>query len=152
MKVVMQRVKNASVTIEGNMYSEISEGLLLLVGIEDSDTDEIIEKMAKKCVELRIFEDENGKINLGLQDIHGSILSISQFTLYADCKKGNRPSFIGAGKPEHAKALYTYIIEQCRKEGVHTKGGEFGAHMEVSLINDGPFTVVLDSEEIIRRT
>lgn len=148
MKVVMQRVKNASVTIEGNMYSEISEGLLLLVGIEDSDTDEIIEKMAKKCVELRIFEDENGKINLGLQDIHGSILSISQFTLYADCKKGRRPSFTKAGKPEFSSMMYDKFNELLRSYDVEVKTGIFGADMKVALLNDGPVTIILDSKEL----
>lgn len=148
MKVVMQRVKNASVTIEGNMYSEISEGLLLLVGIEDSDTDEIIEKMAKKCVELRIFEDENGKINLGLQDIHGSILSISQFTLYADCKKGRRPSFTKAGKPEFSSMMYDKFNELLKSYDVEVKTGIFGADMKVALLNDGPVTIILDSKEL----
>lgn len=148
MKVVMQRVKNASVTIEGNMYSEISEGLLLLVGIEDSDTDEIIEKMAKKCVELRIFEDENGKMNLGLQDIHGSILSISQFTLYADCKKGRRPSFTKAGKPEFSSMMYDKFNELLKSYDVEVKTGIFGADMKVALLNDGPVTIILDSKEL----
>lgn len=148
MKVVMQRVKNASVTIEGSMYSEISEGLLLLVGIEDSDTDEIIEKMAKKCVELRIFEDENGKMNLGLQDIHGSILSISQFTLYADCKKGRRPSFTKAGKPEFSSMMYDKFNDLLRSYDVEVKTGIFGADMKVALLNDGPVTIILDSKEL----
>lgn len=148
MKVVMQRVKNASVTIEGNIYSEISEGLLLLVGIEDSDTDEMIEKMAKKCVELRIFEDENGKMNLGLQDIHGSILSISQFTLYADCKKGRRPSFTKAGKPEFSSMMYDKFNELLKSYDVEVKTGIFGADMKVALLNDGPVTIILDSKEL----
>lgn len=152
MKFVIQRVLNARVVVEGRTVGAIQKGYLVLAGIQDADTEEIADKMIKKLLNLRIFADTEGKTNLSLTDVSGELLIISQFTLYADCKKGNRPSFIGAGKPEHAKALYTYIIEQCRKEGVHTKGGEFGAHMEVSLINDGPFTVVLDSEEIIRRT
>lgn len=148
MKIVMQRVKNASVTIEGNVYSEISEGLLLLVGIEDSDTDEIMEKMAKKCVELRIFEDENGKLNLGLQDVHGSILSISQFTLYADCKKGRRPSFTKAGKPEFSSMMYDKFNDLLRSYDVEVKTGIFGADMKVALLNDGPVTIILDSKEL----
>lgn len=148
MKIVMQRVKNASVTIEGNVYSEISEGLLLLVGIEDSDTDEIMEKMAKKCVELRIFEDENGKLNLGLQDVQGSILSISQFTLYADCKKGRRPSFTKAGKPEFSSMMYDKFNDLLRSYDVEVKTGIFGADMKVALLNDGPVTIILDSKEL----
>lgn len=148
MKIVMQRVKNASVTIEGNVYSEISEGLLLLVGIEDSDTDEIMEKIAKKCVELRIFEDENGKLNLGLQDVQGSILSISQFTLYADCKKGRRPSFTKAGKPEFSSMMYDKFNDLLRSYDVEVKTGIFGADMKVALLNDGPVTIILDSKEL----
>lgn len=151
MKFVVQRVLNARVAVAGQTVGAIQKGYLVLAGIQDADTEEIADKMIKKLLNLRIFADTEGKTNLSLMDVAGELLIVSQFTLYADCKKGNRPSFIGAGKPEQAQALYTYIIEQCRKEGVHTKGGEFGAHMEVSLINDGPFTVVLDSEEIIRR-
>lgn len=148
MKIVMQRVKKASVTIERNLFSEISEGLLLLVGIEDSDNDEIIEKMAKKCVELRIFEDENGKMNLGLHEIYGSILSISQFTLYADCKKGRRPSFTKAGKPDFSSMMYDKFNDLLRSYNIEVKTGIFGADMKVELLNDGPVTIILDSKEL----
>lgn len=148
MKVVMQRVKHASVTIDEKVYSNISEGLLLLVGIEDNDTDEIMEKMAKKCVELRIFEDEAGKMNLGLNDVNGSILSISQFTLYADCKKGRRPSFTKAGKPDFSSVMYDKFNEMLRSYDVEVKTGIFGADMKVELLNDGPVTIILDSKEL----
>ncbi|MBP3891654.1 MAG: D-tyrosyl-tRNA(Tyr) deacylase [Solobacterium sp.] len=145
MRVVIQRVKHASVKIEGNLHGQIQQGFLLLVGICDEDSEEVVQKVAEKIRKLRIFEDENGKMNLALQDINGSILSISQFTLYADCKKGNRPSFDGAGKPEHAKRLYLYFNEYLRAAGVHVEEGIFGADMKVELLNDGPVTIVLDS-------
>ena len=145
MPVVIQRVKHASVKIEGNLHGQIQQGFLLLVGICDEDSEEVVQKVAEKIRKLRIFEDENGKMNLALQDINGSILSISQFTLYADCKKGNRPSFDGAGKPEHAKRLYLYFNEYLRAAGVHVEEGIFGADMKVELLNDGPVTIVLDS-------
>lgn len=148
MKIVLQRVKKASVTIDEKVYSDIQAGLLLLVGIEDSDTDEIMEKMAKKCVELRIFEDENGKMNLGLKDIKGDILSISQFTLYADCKKGRRPSFTGAGKPDFSSMMYDKFNDMMRCHEVEVKTGIFGADMKVELLNDGPVTIILDSKEL----
>ena len=145
MPVVIQRVKHASVKIEGNLHGQIQQGFLLLVGICDEDSEEVVQKVAEKIRKLRIFEDENGKMNLALQDINGSILSISQFTLYADCKKGTRPSFDGAGKPEHAKRLYLYFNEYLRAAGVHVEEGIFGADMKVELLNDGPVTIVLDS-------
>lgn len=152
MKFVIQRVKESSVTIDGNIVGQIQKGFMVLVGVADTDTTEIADKMIKKMLNLRIFEDENGKTNLSLQDVNGSLLIISQFTLYADCRKGNRPSFIRAGAPDHANALYEYIIAECSKECTDVAHGEFGADMKVSLINDGPFTIVLDSDEIIKNS
>lgn len=148
MKFVIQRVTNASCTVEGKITGEIGKGFLVLIGIADSDTEEIADKMIKKLIGMRIFEDENGKTNLSLSDVNGSLLLISQFTLYADCRKGNRPSFINAGKPDMANKLYEYIIEQCRKNIPTVEKGVFGADMKISLLNDGPFTIVLDSAEI----
>lgn len=148
MKFVIQRVTNASCTVEGKITGEIGKGFLVLIGISDSDTEEIADKMIKKLIGMRIFEDENGKTNLSLNDVGGALLLISQFTLYADCRKGNRPSFINAGKPDMAKKLYEYIIEQCKKEIPTVEKGIFGADMKISLLNDGPFTIVLDSAEI----
>lgn len=150
MKIVVQRVKHASVTIDGAVHGKTEQGFLLLVGIKDEDTEEVAEKMAEKISKLRIFTDENDKMNLSIQQIHGSILSISQFTLYADCHKGNRPSFTGAGKPDMAEPLYLYFNEQLRKLGIHTEEGIFGADMKVELLNDGPVTIILDSDEIVR--
>lgn len=148
MRVVLQRVKHASCTIDGNVTGKIEQGLLLLVGITDSDTKEILEKVAKKCVELRIFEDENGKMNLGLKDVGGSILSISQFTLYADCKRGRRPGFTNAARPEFASPMYDSFNEILRGYDVKVETGIFGADMKIELLNDGPVTIILDSEEL----
>lgn len=148
MKIVAQRVTHASVTIEGMVYGEIQQGLLLFVGITHEDTEVIADKLAKKCVELRIFEDENGKLNKSLLDIQGSILSISQFTLYADCKKGRRPGFEKAGKPAMAKPLYEYFNEALRSYGCKVETGVFGADMKIDLLNDGPVTIILDSTEL----
>ena len=144
MKLVIQRVKHASVTVEGNVTGKIGKGFLVFIGIADSDTKEIADQYVKKLLNLRIFEDENGKTNLSLKDVNGELLLISQCTLYADCRKGNRPSFINAGAPDMAKALYEYMIEACRKEIPVVQTGIFGADMQVELLNDGPFTVVLD--------
>ena len=144
MKLVIQRVKHASVTVEGNVTGKIGKGFLVFIGIADSDTKEIADQYVKKLLNLRIFEDENGKTNLSLKDVNGELLLISQFTLYADCRKGNRPSFINAGAPDMATALYEYMIEACRKEIPVVQTGIFGADMQVELLNDGPFTVVLD--------
>lgn len=144
MKLVIKRVKHASVTVEGNVTGKIGKGFLVFIGIADSDTKEIADQYVKKLLNLRIFEDENGKTNLSLKDVNGELLLISQFTLYADCRKGNRPSFINAGAPDMAKALYEYMIEACRKEIPVVQTGIFGADMQVELLNDGPFTVVLD--------
>lgn len=148
MKFVIQRVTHAQVDVEGNTIGKIEKGFLVLIGISNEDTVEIAEKMTKKMLGLRIFEDENGKTNLDLQSVNGQLLLISQFTLYADCKKGNRPSFIHAGEPSMANDLYQWIIKRCKQEIPIVEQGEFGADMKVSLLNDGPFTIVFDSTEI----
>ena len=150
MKFVIQRVNHASVKVDGNVVGKIDKGYMVLIGISENDTKEIADKMIKKMIGLRIFEDENGKTNISLKDVSGELLLISQFTLYADCKKGNRPSFINAGKPDMANEMYEYIIEQCKKEISVVEKGIFGADMKVSLENDGPFTIVLDSKEIVK--
>lgn len=149
MKFVIQRVKTAKVDVDGQTVGQIDKGFMVLIGVCQTDTKEIADKMIKKLVNMRIFEDENGKTNLSLSDVGGKLLLISQFTLYADCKKGNRPSFINAGGPDMANALYEYIIDECEKVVPGVQKGVFGAHMEVSLLNDGPFTIVLDSCEIM---
>lgn len=148
MKVVLQRVSSASVTVEGTQIGFIGKGFLLLLGVCDTDTREITEKLADKICKLRIFQDENGKTNLSLADVGGELLVVSQFTLYADCKKGNRPSFIKAGSPALAEELYEYMVEQLKVRGNKVEHGSFGADMKVELVNDGPFTLVLDSQEI----
>ncbi|MBQ9097162.1 MAG: D-tyrosyl-tRNA(Tyr) deacylase [Clostridia bacterium] len=148
MKIVLQRVKNASVSVDGKTIGEIGKGYLALLGVSNTDTKEIAEKIAEKISKLRIFEDENGKTNLSASDVYGEILVVSQFTLYADCKKGNRPSFTNAGSPDLANELYEYFIEICKPKFKKVAHGEFGADMQVSLINDGPFTVILDSDNI----
>lgn len=148
MRFVIQRVTHASVTIEGKVHGEIGKGFLVLIGVGQQDDQQIADKMIKKLIGLRIFEDENGKTNLSLKDVSGELLLISQFTLYADCKKGNRPSFINAGKPDMASELYEYIIKQCKKEVESVQRGQFGADMKVELLNDGPFTILLDSSEL----
>lgn len=146
MKFVIQRVKQASVKVEGSVIGEIEKGYLALIGVSDKDTEAVADKMIKKMIGLRIFEDAEGKTNLSLADVGGSLLLVSQFTLYANCKKGNRPSFIEAGAPDKANQLYEYIIEESKKSVSVVQTGRFGAEMEVSLINDGPFTILLDSE------
>ena len=148
MRTVIQRVSHASVTIDQKIHGEIDKGFLLLVGIQDEDDEKVIAKMADKIYKLRIFEDENGKMNLSLSQVDGAVLSVSQFTLYADCKKGNRPSFDGAGKPEHAKAMYLRFNEILREKGLKVEEGIFGADMKVELLNDGPVTIILDSKEL----
>ena len=148
MKFVIQIASNASVAVENQIIGSIDYGYMVLIGIENADTTEIADKMIKKMLGLRIFKDDNGKTNLNLSSVQGSLLLISQFTLYADCKKGNRPSFINAGAPDHAKGLYEYIINQCRNEGYLVETGEFGTEMHVSFTNEGPFTIVLDSKEL----
>ena len=148
MRFVIQVVKEASVKVEGETIGQIGKGYLVLIGVSDSDTEAVADKMIRKMTGLRIFADENGKTNLSLADVGGSLLLVSQFTLYANCKKGNRPSFIEAGKPDKAEALYEYIIRECRKTVPDVQTGKFGAEMEVSLVNDGPFTILLDSETL----
>ena len=148
MRVVLQRVKHASVHVDGRETGSIGQGFLILLGVSDEDDETIADKMADKICRLRIFEDENGKTNRSLQDVGGEILVVSQFTLYADCRKGNRPSFTGAGAPDHANRLYEYFMEQCKKHVEIVAHGEFGADMKVDLLNDGPFTLMLDSKEL----
>lgn len=148
MKVVLQRVAHVKVTVEGQQVGAIGKGFLLLLGVSDTDTEAIAGKMVDKICKLRIFQDENGKTNLSLADVAGEILVVSQFTLYADCKKGNRPSFAKAGGPELAKGLYEYVVERLKSCGNRVEHGSFGADMKVELLNDGPFTLVLDSDEI----
>ncbi|MDE6891337.1 MAG: D-tyrosyl-tRNA(Tyr) deacylase [Lachnospiraceae bacterium] len=150
MKFVIQRVERASVAVEGKTVGEIGRGFLVLVGVCDSDTFEIADKMLSKMLRLRIFADENDKTNLDLKSVGGGLLIISQFTLYADCRKGNRPSFTRAGKPEFAREMYEYILKKCSEEVSCVASGVFGEHMDISLMNSGPFTIVLDSEEICR--
>ena len=146
MRFVVQRVSKANVAVDGQIIGAIEKGFLVFIGVNNADTKEIADKLVKKLVGLRIFKDENGKTNLDLKAVDGSLLIISQFTLYADCKKGNRPSFINAGSPDMAEELYEYVIKQCQMEIPHVEHGEFGADMKVSLVNDGPFTVILDSD------
>lgn len=148
MKFVIQRVNEASVAIEENVVGKINKGFLVFIGVSNADTKETADKMIKKLIGMRIFDDENGKTNLALADVEGELLLISQFTLYANCKKGNRPSFMDAGAPDMANEMYEYIITECRKQVSVVETGEFGADMKVSLENDGPFTVVLDSNEL----
>ena len=148
MKFVIQRVTQADVTVGDKVIGKIGKGFLVLIGVGQQDTKEIADKMIKKMVGLRIFEDENGKTNLALKDVDGEMLLISQFTLYANCKKGNRPSFIEAGAPDMANEMYEYILEEGKKSVAIGERGSFGAEMRVSLVNDGPFTIVLDSEQI----
>lgn len=148
MRFVIQRVDEASVCVEGKEIGKIKKGFVVLVGISNTDTWEIADKMIRKLINLRIFSDENDKTNLNLKSIDGELLIISQFTLYADCRKGNRPSFTNAGNPELAENLYEYIIKKCSEEVPHVAHGVFGAHMDISLINNGPFTIILDSDEM----
>lgn len=148
MKFVIQRVTEASVTVDEKIVGQIGKGFLVLIGVAEDDTKEIADKMVKKLCNMRIFDDENGKTNLGLSDVDGQLLLISQFTLYADCKKGNRPSFVKAGGPDMANEMYEYIIQKCKEAVPVVKKGIFGADMKVQLSNDGPFTIVLDSEAL----
>lgn len=145
MKFVIQRVSEASVKIDGKIHGAIDHGYVVLIGIEHDDTKEIADKYIKKLINLRIFSDEDDKMNLSIKDVNGSLLLISQFTLYGNCKKGNRPSFVDAARPEHAEALYDYIVSETRKEISHVDTGIFGADMKVSLVNDGPVTIVMEN-------
>lgn len=152
MRTVIQRVSEASVTIDGTVHGAIGSGYMILVGFCDEDDEAVTEAMADKIRRLRIFEDENGKMNRSIEDAGGAILSISQFTLYADCHKGNRPSFVKAGNPEHAAKLYDYFNRTLRGFGLQVEEGVFAAEMKVALINDGPVTITLDSAEVIHGT
>lgn len=144
MKIVLQRVTSASVTVDGTVTGKIDNGYLLLFGVGKDDTENDCKRLADKIVNLRIFSDDNGKINLSLKDVNGSLLVVPQFTLYADCRKGNRPNFIQAGSPEDANRLFEYFAEYLRNKGQHVETGVFGADMKVELLNDGPFTVILE--------
>lgn len=148
MRIVLQRVQEASVTVDQKVTGAIGKGFLVLLGAEEEDTEEIADKMVDKMCKLRIFQDSQGKTNLSLADVGGELLVVSQFTLYADCRKGNRPSFVRAGNPEKARHLYEHALERCRLHVGKVEHGIFGADMKVSLVNDGPFTIVLDSREL----
>ena len=148
MRLVIQRVTYAQVRVGEQIIGKIGTGFLVLVGIEQTDTKEIADKLLKKMLNLRIFPDENGKTNRSLREVNGSVLLVSQFTLYADCRKGNRPSFVHAGEPGQAEELYEYMLKCCRDSGIPTQQGEFGADMKVELLNDGPFTILLDSRDL----
>lgn len=150
MKFVIQRVSHASVTVDNNMIGKINRGFLVLIGIGSEDTRKEADLLIRKMCCLRIFEDMDGKTNLALKDVNGEVLLISQFTLYANCRKGNRPSFIEAGNPQKANELYEYIIAECKKQLPVVETGSFGADMKVELLNDGPFTIILDSSELMR--
>lgn len=148
MRFVIQRVKEAFVRVDEQTIGAIEKGYLVLIGVSDSDTEQVADKMIRKMIGLRIFEDSEGKTNLSLADVNGSLLLVSQFTLYANCKKGNRPSFTAAGSPDKANELYEYVIQECKKNVSDVQSGRFGAEMEVSLVNDGPFTILLDSDKL----
>ena len=148
MRFVVQRVTHASVTVDSQVIGKIGNGFRVLIGVADTDTREIADKMVKKLLGLRIFEDENGKTNLDIHTVGGELLLISQFTLYANCRHGNRPSFIEAGKPDMANEMYEYIIAKCKEQVPVVEKGEFGADMKVELLNDGPFTILLDSDQL----
>ena len=148
MKAVIQLVSKAAVTVEREEKREIGPGYVILLGVAEGDTEETMKKMVKKIIDLRLFQDENGKTSLSVEDVKGDFLVVSQFTLLADCRKGRRPSFVKAGNPAEAKKIYEAFIEECKKRIDTVKHGEFGAYMQVELVNDGPFTIVLDSDEL----
>ena len=144
MKLLVQRVANANVKVDDKIVGKVDKGFLVLCGVTHTDTKETANYLVKKLLNLRVFEDENEKMNLSLKQVNGELLIVSQFTLYADTSSGNRPSFINAAKPDMANELYEYFCSQCAKEGIHVEKGVFGAHMEVSLLNDGPVTIMLE--------
>ena len=148
MRAVLTRVKHASVTIDGKVHGQIGEGFLILLGITHEDTEAQAVKLADKLTGLRIFEDENGKMNRGLDEVKGELLVVSQFTLYGNCKKGRRPEFLAAARPDVAIPLYEKFVELCRAKGCHTETGEFGAYMQVDSLNDGPLTLVVDTDQL----
>lgn len=148
MRFIIQRTKKANVKVNQDIVGEIDKGFTVLIGISEQDDEKTADKMTDKMLKLRIFEDENGKTNLSLKDVDGELLMISQFTLYANCKRGNRPSFTEAGSPDKANNLYEYIMKRCKDHGYHVERGIFGEDMKVELINDGPFTIILDSEKL----
>ena len=148
MRAVLTRVKHASVTIDGKVHGQIGEGFLILLGITHEDTEAQAVKLADKLTGLRIFEDENGKMNRGLEEVNGQLLIVSQFTLYGNCKKGRRPEFLAAARPEVAIPLYEKFVQLCRDKGFHTETGEFGAYMQVDSLNDGPLTLVVDTDQL----
>ena len=147
MRVVVQRVKNASVTINGTVNGKINNGFLVLLGVQSTDSEQDVDYLVKKVTNLRIFSDENDKMNLSLKDVNGELLVISQFTLYGNCREGNRPSFIEAARPDVAIPLYEYFVEECRKQISVVETGVFGADMKVSLLNDGPVTIIIESKK-----
>lgn len=149
MRLVIQRVNHATVTVNNETVGSIGKGLLVLMGVSDTDDSDILVKLTDKLLKMRIFEDENGKTNLSLSDVDGELLIVSQFTLYADCRKGNRPSFIKAGAPDTANALYEEFVKMCRQRTRKVETGIFGADMKVALENDGPFTIILDSDDFV---
>ena len=146
MKLVVQRVKKAKVTVEDKIVGEIDEGFLVLLGVKPTDTEKTADYLVKKLCNLRVFKDENDKMNLNIKQVKGSLLIVSQFTLYANCKEGNRPSFTDAAKPDKANELYEYFCNKCRENEIEVQTGEFGAHMQVELLNDGPVTIILENE------
>ena len=150
MKFVIQSVSSANVSVDNKIVGTIDSGFLVLIGITHTDNHEIADALVKKLLNLRVFTDEQGKMNLSLKDVNGSLLLVSQFTLYADCTHGNRPSFINAAKPDYANDLYEYIIDKCKNESINVQTGIFGAKMDINLINDGPVTIIFDSNELIK--
>ena len=151
MRAILTRVKSASVTIEGEKVGEIGKGFLILLGVGPEDTEKECRALAEKALGLRIFEDENGKMNLGLEQVEGQVMVISQFTLYGNCRKGRRPSFVGAADPELGNAMYEKFLDLCRELGYEPQHGRFGADMKVESVNDGPCTLILDTDELLDR-
>ena len=151
MRAVIQRVSRASVDVDNETIGSIERGFLVLLGVADEDTEEDMAYLVKKITQMRIFEDEAGKMNLSIKDVKGKLLLVSQFTLYANCKGGNRPDFVNAAKPEYAKELYEYVVQKCKQEGIEVQTGIFREEMKVRLLNDGPVTIIMDSSEIMNK-